>query len=632
MLINAGSYGNFAGYGQSNSLHVHLADPESEVVYFGFSENSDSPGSDYYFRVVDTAGSIVYGPVLVNSTTENLTTHALAVLGPAPLAVGGYTPFTWDPSGVGNYAGDYTIEFSTSAAAATGAAIIVQWWDITVSNGAAINGRLWAKNWALSSESFANQYKGEMYVYTADQYVYSFDFDGSNFRPFYFNIFFNSTGPGSSGVIETDRQSVNASLSGSPDYKIFFNNPDVSAYPSGVPGSIGAITEIGCDAGNYCIEVEVTQTGEVQVLLDFDSGSGAGIYDPGTADILLNRSYDNVPLTKCVDWDGKDGLGVDVGVGSPVTAYVTFSRGISHFPVYDAEYNENGFNVSVVRPAPGPDATFSMYWDNTGIPDANGTGDPATELNGCAAGCNSWSNSDFGNENTINTWWGVQIDSVFSFVMPDYAVVDAGTSPDRCPLDTSILSGAVGLSGGGAWPHGVEWSTAGSGSFIDATALSPSYVPSSADSTAGNVKLYINPESCPDNTDSVTINFDVVLCNDPMTAVDDDSTTMEDVAVVIPVVDNDTDTDGSATGDSLAVVGAAVNGSVLVNTVAGTFTYTPDLNYNGLDSFRYRVCDDGFPVTCDSAWVRIAIFRGQRRTGCFRRPHYHERGWQSDGC
>ncbi len=39
----------------------------------------------------------------------------------------------------------------------------------------------------------------------------------------------------------------------------------------------------------------------------------------------------------------------------------------------------------------------------------------------------------------------------------------------------------------------------------------------------------------------------------------------------------------------------------------GTFTYTPDPNFNGMDSFIYEVCDDGIPSQCSQATVSINV-------------------------
>ncbi|MEM7332261.1 MAG: tandem-95 repeat protein, partial [Chloroflexota bacterium] len=84
-------------------------------------------------------------------------------------------------------------------------------------------------------------------------------------------------------------------------------------------------------------------------------------------------------------------------------------------------------------------------------------------------------------------------------------------------------------------------------------------------------------------TVTVTVNNE----NDAPDAVDDSTTTDEDVAVIIDVLDNDSDLDG----DNLTVdsVTDPANGAVFNN---GTnVTYTPDADFNGADSFTYTIID-----------------------------------------
>ncbi|MFT7068477.1 MAG: hypothetical protein ACJAZY_001360 [Spirosomataceae bacterium] len=52
------------------------------------------------------------------------------------------------------------------------------------------------------------------------------------------------------------------------------------------------------------------------------------------------------------------------------------------------------------------------------------------------------------------------------------------------------------------------------------------------------------------------------------------------------------------------------NGSVVLNA-NGTYTYTPNPNFVAVDSFRYRVCDQGSPVVCAIATVYINIYDEQ---------------------
>jgi VCBS repeat-containing protein len=92
-------------------------------------------------------------------------------------------------------------------------------------------------------------------------------------------------------------------------------------------------------------------------------------------------------------------------------------------------------------------------------------------------------------------------------------------------------------------------------------------------------------------SDVATVTLTVASVNDTPVAVDDAYDTNEDTLLVVPapgVLGNDTDVDG----DDLdaAVVNAPTHGQLVLNP-NGSFTYTPDANYNGSDSFTYTAYD-----------------------------------------
>jgi PKD repeat protein/serine/threonine protein phosphatase PrpC len=93
-------------------------------------------------------------------------------------------------------------------------------------------------------------------------------------------------------------------------------------------------------------------------------------------------------------------------------------------------------------------------------------------------------------------------------------------------------------------------------------------------------------DSTPDTT--VTIN---VTNNTAPVAAADNFPTSEDTTINIPapgVLGNDTDADGNTlTG---AVVNPPTSGTLLLNA-DGSFTYTPNANFNGLDTFTYHASD-----------------------------------------
>ncbi len=87
-------------------------------------------------------------------------------------------------------------------------------------------------------------------------------------------------------------------------------------------------------------------------------------------------------------------------------------------------------------------------------------------------------------------------------------------------------------------------------------------------------------------------------------AVVDELDVTENTPATGNVLTNDSDPDGNVLTASL--VTAPVNGTVVLNA-DGSFTYTPNNNYSGLDSLTYQVCDNGVPSLCDTAQLYFTI-------------------------
>jgi hypothetical protein len=82
--------------------------------------------------------------------------------------------------------------------------------------------------------------------------------------------------------------------------------------------------------------------------------------------------------------------------------------------------------------------------------------------------------------------------------------------------------------------------------------------------------------------------FELESTNSPPTAVDDSATTNEDNSVTINVLANDADPEGGAlTVDSVT---QPANGSAALNA-DNTVTYTPNRDFNGIDTFNYTISD-----------------------------------------
>ena len=111
-------------------------------------------------------------------------------------------------------------------------------------------------------------------------------------------------------------------------------------------------------------------------------------------------------------------------------------------------------------------------------------------------------------------------------------------------------------------------------------------------------------------TATVTISVAPGTENDPPVANDDAYDAFEDTPLNVPapgVLENDYDPDG----DNITITENTqpANGPVTLNA-DGSFTYTPDENFFGEDTFNYTICDDGTPSLCDSALVTITVAAG----------------------
>ena len=122
---------------------------------------------------------------------------------------------------------------------------------------------------------------------------------------------------------------------------------------------------------------------------------------------------------------------------------------------------------------------------------------------------------------------------------------------------------------------------------------------------------YLVTVEASDSTHTPTQAVEVTVTDvNELEAVDDASTTAEDTAVDINVVSNDTDPEG----DSLSVTsvttpgyGTAVVTSGSSPTGSSTVTYTPNLDFNGTDTFSYTVSDDQTPPLTVTGMVTVTV-------------------------
>ncbi|HET7670795.1 MAG TPA: Ig-like domain-containing protein, partial [Burkholderiales bacterium] len=108
------------------------------------------------------------------------------------------------------------------------------------------------------------------------------------------------------------------------------------------------------------------------------------------------------------------------------------------------------------------------------------------------------------------------------------------------------------------------------------------------------------------DSDLATVVLTITGTNDAPVAEADSYSTNEDTPLAVTaggLLANDSDVDGDALS-ALLIAGPA-HGSLILNA-DGTFSYTPDANFNGADSFTYRAADGSLSSAAATVHLTIA--------------------------
>jgi len=484
------SFSPFAWYSSSGTsgnanyrLNIHIENV-GETIHYGFGDplnNNDQTITDVQYRIKDPNGNIVVGPTALPLTGAGyINSFAEAVNGPSAIVGGtGYSGLSYSPL----MTGDYFIEFNFSTGWPFGNdRCKFRYFDITVGSAGnmAIDGRVWSKAWQMTADNQAppaSQYTfwGKLFVYSDDGIVTSVDFNGM--EPYVFAVSCNPWGCYNTGNFNNDRRSVagNHTLT---QYKIFLNDPDINAYPTGVLGTVvpPIVVTPSC-TGVSTIEVEVTKDGNMDILLNLNP-------DPGIQPEDVQLSETVYTGTNTIIWDGLNGLGQPVPNGTTFEIIITYINGLTNLPIYDVEQNPAGFIIELHRPT---GTVPPVFWDDALV----GGGQ---NFDGCtfvppSTGCHTFGYS-VGNNRTVNTWW--------------YAVTSE--SPPvvftelREPLSQGNITGTdalcPGTTGQQYWVNlepnsdSTVWSYSGTGAnitVIDDTTISVDYA---NNATSGNLTVY----------------------------------------------------------------------------------------------------------------------------------------------
>jgi VCBS repeat-containing protein len=171
-----------------------------------------------------------------------------------------------------------------------------------------------------------------------------------------------------------------------------------------------------------------------------------------------------------------------------------------------------------------------------------------------------------------------KLDSTQSSVLANDIDPDAGTLL-TATLQYTVTNGSLTLNEDGTFSYTHDGSETTSDSFT--------YI-------ASDGQLF----------DTATVNISITPVNDPPEAVDDDYTTAEDTPLILDapgVIHNDSDIEN----DNLSVIlqNEPAHGSLELY-IDGSFTYTPTLNFNGVDTFTYNL-SDGYLTASATATITV---------------------------
>jgi hypothetical protein len=192
---------------------------------------------------------------------------------------------------------------------------------------------------------------------------------------------------------------------------------------------------------------------------------------------------------------------------------------------------------------------------------------------------------------------------------PPVAVADSATTPEDTPVTISVRANDSDLDGDTLTVSAVTQGTKGSAA-ISGGGATVTYTPN-ANANGSDSFTYIVSDGH-GGTASASVSVTITPVNDPPLAVADTAATREANSILIPVLANDSDLEG----DALTVTSWSTppHGGLVHNTDQ-TMRYTPNVNFNGTDSFNYTVSDGHggtatatVTVTVRDSLERVSVF------------------------
>jgi putative nucleotidyltransferase with HDIG domain len=180
------------------------------------------------------------------------------------------------------------------------------------------------------------------------------------------------------------------------------------------------------------------------------------------------------------------------------------------------------------------------------------------------------------------------------------AVTDAATTEEDSPVVVDVLANDTDIDGD---TLAVTTATDGARGTTTVTGNTVTYDPD-PDTNGVDTFAYVIDDGT-GRTATASVIVTVVPVNDQPTTTDDTATTAEDTATSIDVLANDTDPD---TGDTLSIDsydGTGVTHGILTDDGGDQFTYTPDADWSGTETFTYTVRDESGTTATATATITV---------------------------
>lgn len=159
---------------------------------------------------------------------------------------------------------------------------------------------------------------------------------------------------------------------------------------------------------------------------------------------------------------------------------------------------------------------------------------------------------------------------------------DAATTSEDTPVNIDILSNDTDIDNDTLT---ITAASASAGSVVVTTNQQLSYTPNTNFNGTDTINYTISDGN--GGTSSATVALTIEAVNDLPVAISDAATTAEDTVITIAALSNDSDVDG----DTLSVATASASNGSIVITSASELEYTPNSNFNGVDTINYSVSD-----------------------------------------